>query len=239
MRAKLEMSVGRIGLIGDVHAEDQLLERAIAHLQTRPVDLIVHTGDIADGRGSVDRACQLLEVNGVLGVRGNHDRWLLSASSRELPDATPLDAVSQDSLTYLQNLPNMLELQTPRGRALLCHGLGPNDMAQVRPGDRGQAISSNEDLQDLLHRPYFRWILNGHSHEPMVRHFGAVTMINAGTLKREHSPGFWELDFRSGLALRYGFDDAEHVSRPTELTLFARDVFLARGVLPQSDGSAQ
>jgi len=38
------------------------------------VELIVATGDIADGVGSVDVCCALLEDRGVVTVRGNHVR---------------------------------------------------------------------------------------------------------------------------------------------------------------------
>ena len=47
--------VRRIGLIGDIHAEDQLLERALELLAGRALDAILATGDIADGAGSVNR----------------------------------------------------------------------------------------------------------------------------------------------------------------------------------------
>jgi predicted phosphodiesterase len=137
----------RVGFIGDIHAEDQLLERALDVLASRGVELVAATGDVADGPGSVDRCCSLLQSRGVVVVRGNHD------------------------------------------------------------------------LQNLL-RGGYRWILNGHSHRRMVRHFGRATVINAGTLLRSHEPCFLELDFENGTGLVFTFEqDGRITDAPEAISL--------------------
>ena len=196
----------RIGLIGDIHAEDALLEQALDVLRSRGVELVAATGDVTDGLGSVERCCELLEAHEVVVVGGNHDRWFLAGTARGLPAATPPEAVSLAARRTLEGFPLMVELETCAGRALLCHGLGPNDMAKVNPDDDGYAIDSNDDLQNLLRGGGYRWILNGHSHRWMVRHFGGVTVINAGTLKRDHDPCFLELDFTARTGSLFSFD---------------------------------
>jgi predicted phosphodiesterase len=206
----------RIGLIGDIHAEDELLERALDVLASRGVDLVAATGDIADGSGSVDRCCALLASHRVVAVRGNHDRWLLAGTARELPDATPVDRVTAESRRLLAELPEMVELKTVQGLALLCHGLGPNDMAKVGPDDAGYALEANDDLQSLIRGGAHRWILNGHSHRRMVRRFGGVTLINAGTLFRKHDPCFLELDFEATSGLVYSFDSSGRLGAPPQ-----------------------
>jgi hypothetical protein len=42
----------RIGLIGDVHAEDGFLEIALNHLQALRVDVCLCVGDVVDGLGA-------------------------------------------------------------------------------------------------------------------------------------------------------------------------------------------
>jgi predicted phosphodiesterase len=213
----------RVGLIGDIHAEDRLLDRALNFLTMRHVDGIFATGDITDGAGSVDRCCELLEAGNVMAVRGNHDRWLLTGAARDLPDATPMDAVNARSRSFLQRLPATREFETIEGRALVCHGLGVNDMARVKPDDFGCAIESNDDLQNLVRRRRHRWVLNGHSHQRMVRHFSGLSIVNAGTLKRGHAACFLEVDFRAGVALAYEFGRlGDILPRPSELPLFER-----------------
>jgi predicted phosphodiesterase len=216
----MAMNYRRIGLIGDIHAEDEMLERALDVLASRGVELVATTGDIADGVGSVDRCCALLAAHRVVAVRGNHDRWLVAGTARNLPDATPVDHVAAESRRMLADLPEMVELKTVQGLALLCHGLGPNDMAKVGPHDFGYALDANDDLQNLIRGGAYRWILNGHSHRRMVRAFGGVTLINAGTLWRLHDPCFLELDFETGSGLVFLFDESGRLdTSPKEISL--------------------
>jgi predicted phosphodiesterase len=136
----------RIGLIGDIHAEDERLERALDILEARGVEMVVATGDIVDGFGSADRCCRILESRNVITVRGNHDRWLLAGTARDLPEATPVANITDSSREWLDHLPRWLEFNTPQGLALLCHGLGPNDMAKVNPDDYGCALQVNDEM---------------------------------------------------------------------------------------------
>src|SRR5262249_24977353 len=133
-------------------------------------------------------------------------RWLLAGTARDLPDATPADSVSAESRRMLAQLPEMVEIETVQGRALLCHGLRPNDMATVGPDDFGYALDAHDELQDLVGSDAYGWVLNGHSHRRMVRHFGGTTLINAGTLVRHREPCFLELDFEAASALVFLFD---------------------------------
>ena len=67
----------RIGIIGDVHAEHRRLETALDLFEKKKVDLLLCTGDLADGRGDLDACCSMLIHTGALVVAGNHDRWFL------------------------------------------------------------------------------------------------------------------------------------------------------------------
>lgn len=209
MGANREREVRRVGALGDVHTESRLLERALTHLRDQGVDALVCTGDIPDGpegaRGT-ERACELLQQAGVLTVSGNHERWMNEGEMRELPDAVMQDELGPAALEYLHALPPVLELSTPQGRLLLCHGVGYDDMAKVGRYDRGQALALNQPLQELLAEKRYRYVINGHSHQSMVRNLGPVSIINAGTLLRDHNPccalvdfenqevTFWEID---------------------------------------------
>ena len=74
----------RIGIIGDVHAEHRRLETALRVLKDEHVDVVLCTGDLADGRGDLDACCSMLKDAGVLVVAGNHDRWFLAVSYTHL-----------------------------------------------------------------------------------------------------------------------------------------------------------
>lgn len=190
----------RLGLIGDVHAEDERLQAVLTALSEQGVDRILCTGDLVDGHGDVDRACALLEEHQVVTVRGNHDRWIRNDEMRTLPNAHRMTGLAPASIEMLKSLPSTVTLDLPEGKLLLCHGVGSNDMRHVGPDDGGYAISSNDDLLQVLFDPTIAIMIAGHTHVPMARRFErgsgkpALLVVNAGTLARDDKPGFAVLD---------------------------------------------
>ena len=142
--------VRRLGLIGDVHAEDERLRVAITALLAEKVERILCCGDLVDGHGDVDRTCSTLALHGVITVRGNHDRWIRDDDNRLVPNAHSMTALAPLSIDLLKSLPRTVSIVVPGGRLLLCHGIGENDMRQLGPDDGGYAISSNDDLLKVL-----------------------------------------------------------------------------------------
>ena len=212
--------IRRIGLIGDLHCEDEALELALGELGRQGVELVLQAGDICDGAGDLERTISLLVEHRVLAVRGNHDRWLLSNQLRDLPYANVLAQVTPTSVDYLAHLPATRELASPRGNVLLCHGLGENDMASVKPHHEGYDIDFNTELQRLIAERRFQFVLNGHTHRSMLRRFGGLSIINAGTLLRDAERCFMVVDFERGLLVRFRHAPGE-VSR--DIAQWTRD----------------
>ncbi len=97
------------------------------------------------------------------------------------------------------------------GPLLLCHGVLDNDLAKIWPGtDRLQAETSTE-LDALLTQDHYRFIINGHVHYRTLIYFQTATLLNAGTLKQRHRPGFSELDFARGTVSAFEFDQGRCV----------------------------
>ncbi len=188
----------RAGIIGDIHCEVVRLKRVIEHFHSVGVDSVLAVGDIADGPGDLTEACSLLQAADALVVAGNHDRWLLAAEMRDLPDATPPETVTPEARRYLSLLPKTRLLESPRGRVLLCHGLGDDDMASVRPDDDCEALLANAAFVKLLNARRARFVVNGHSHRPMLRTIDGLTILNAGTLHPKHRPVCSIADFDKG-----------------------------------------
>jgi putative phosphoesterase len=199
------------GVIGDVHAEDELLEAALNYFASKSVDKVLCTGDIAGGSGSLAKCCALLQRHKARTVRGNHDRWFLSPTMRELSGGNLDGDILPEVKQYLDSLMPTLDFKTAHGAALLCHGLGKNDMAKVGAEDFGYAIDANQELQTLLKHKRYRFVINGHSHQAMVRHFPGLTVINAGSLQRSQNPGFSMLDFESKQVQMLRFSEARQV----------------------------
>jgi predicted phosphodiesterase len=193
----------RAGLIGDIHCEVDRLKQVLLLFNSSNVDTVLAVGDIADGPGDLTEACSLLEDAGVLAVAGNHDRWLLEGEMRDLPDAHQVEELTPKARKYLSALPKTLRIDSPRGTILLCHGLGDDDMASVRPDDEGPTLLANRALWDLIASRSARFVVNGHSHRPMLRTIDGLTILNAGTLHPKHRPVCSIADFETGQVQLY------------------------------------
>ncbi|MFT4719821.1 MAG: putative phosphodiesterase [Candidatus Azotimanducaceae bacterium] len=203
--------VHRLGVIGDVHAEDGRLAQALAYLNNAQVDQIICTGDIVDGRGCPERSLRLLQAHQVTTVRGNHDRWLLQDRARHVVDAHRREELAADSLKYLAALPTVSEIETLRGRLLLCHGMGSNDLQKIWPGSAQLPMIQSRKLDELIAGGDYSFIINGHMHFRTMIHFDAMTLINAGTLKGERWPGFMLADFSTQMITSLRFHNDEIV----------------------------
>ncbi len=143
---------------------------------------------------------------------GNHDRW-------RLRDAESAASAPDPLRDYLQALPPTREYETAAGSLLLCHGLGENDMNKLTPDDYGYALATNDELQELLVTQRYRFVINGHSHRRMVKDFGGVTVINVGTLFREHEPSFALIDFGVGEVIFYSVGGAGEITASARFAL--------------------
>jgi predicted phosphodiesterase len=85
--------------------------------------------------------------------------------------------------------------ETPAGRAMLCHGVGTDDEAWLRPDTRGYALQDIPTLRELMLDDSVQLMIGGHTHERMVRVFPGLTVVNAGTIHRKDEQTFTVIDF--------------------------------------------
>ncbi len=183
-----------LGVLGDIHVEDERLETGIRWLEARGVDRIVHVGDVCDGRGSLPRTLALLDAHDVIGIGGNHERWFLARAMRELRLAHPVEALTPDVERSLRALPAQRLLHTVAGPLLVCHGVGEDDMLVLRPDTTLGSIAQSPALQRLLAWDALRFVVAGHTHVHAVQAVGHLTWINAGTLKYDDVPVVTRID---------------------------------------------
>ena len=200
-------TIKKLGVIGDVHAEHHRLEAALAFLQTMETDAIVCTGDIVDGIGCPNESIKLLDNAAIFTVRGNHDRWILEDKARHIENAHNVTELSEESLSYLTSLPTQVTLNTIRGKLLLCHGVADDDLRKVWPGTDRMGIERSHLLDKIILEGEFQYLINGHMHFRTLIHFEALTLINAGTLRGEHWPGFSVIDFEAENITAFEFRD--------------------------------
>lgn len=180
-----------LGLVGDVHAEEQRLARVLDFFASRGVDRIAQVGDFVDGMGSDAECVRRLRDADALVVRGNHERWLLEALPSLGGQSRRLDA---SQLAWTAALPTTRRLATAAGEVLLCHGLGEDDMTLFLPRHGPRELAANVALNALLETDE-RVVLAGHTHVRMVRRVSTLTVINAGTLYRKDRSNCTLIDF--------------------------------------------
>jgi putative phosphoesterase len=212
--SKTTKPIERVGVVGDIHGQSARLAALLELYERESVDAVLSVGDIADGPGDIELCCQLLRQANATVVKGNHDRWLLEDRLRGLPDSHLLEETSNEVIAFLHSLPTVAEMETATGRLQLCHGLGTNDMVRLKPEDEGYALQSNTELESLMAREDLRYVIGGHTHQPMVRHFEELTVINAGALYRSETPCGVIVDFLRCAA--HFYDVAELPPSPAE-----------------------
>ena len=185
--------MGRVGIVGDVHCESATLSRVLDALETMNVDAVLCVGDLVDGPGDPDETLRILESREVECVAGNHERWFLGSVKRDLEHATM--AVATESERFLRGLPRVRRYDTPSGPLMLCHGVGEDDEAWLRPDTRGYALQDISTLRELMLDESVVFMVGGHTHQRMVRVFPGLTVINAGTIYRKDEQTFTIVDF--------------------------------------------
>jgi len=69
-------------------------------------------------------------------INPSRERWFLRGSTRDLPEATLAHQGDGEARATRSALPAEVEISTVSGLALLCHGLGANDMGKVLADDQ-------------------------------------------------------------------------------------------------------
>jgi putative phosphoesterase len=211
--------LARVGIVGDVHAEHEALELVLDAFEGQQLDAVLCVGDIADGAGDVNRCCALLEERNVHTVIGNHDRWLLAGEKRDLPWATQLATLDDKSRAFLDALPVTRSFVTSGGNLQLCHGIGDDDLACVKPDHLRHELERNDALKRVLASLRCDWMVNGHTHRAMVRRVRHLTIVNGGTLHRQYERRVCILDFDAQNATLFdvlptGLGESERLALP-------------------------
>jgi putative phosphoesterase len=220
MAVEATESLRKVAVIGDIHGQASQLRACLKAIRARErIDRILAVGDIVNLDAETEECCKLLMRANVVAVRGNHDRWFFELAPYRLTEDTRPSRVSNESAEFLASLPVTRHYETVAGPLLLCHGLGNDDMAGVYPGNVGPALERNIRLYALVAEKRYRFVINGHTHQRMVRSFDGLTIINAGTICKDENPGFCIVDFETATAQYYNIDPKGNVEESDRRSL--------------------
>lgn len=179
-----------LAIISDIHGNLTAFDAVVADLARRGVERVAHAGDVplggCQGPEVVDRMREL----GWPGVLGNTDEllWHPEQQATQLERAPKLSGLlrllfeeyapatlarlGSERLAWLHDLPSQQRL----GDVLLLHA-SPGDLWRAPMPD-----ATDEELLTTYGRCASTTVVYGHIHRPYVRHLGAITVANSGSV---------------------------------------------------------
>lgn len=183
----------KIGIISDIHAQSDSLEKALAIFEREGVDEILCAGDLVEKGRDGDRVIQTIIQHKIPCVRGNHDeaavtnqRWfrknfdskgvnkVLEALNRGEHIETPL--LSDKAIVFLQNLPFKREFMLKGIKILMVHGSPLSNSQYLMPA------MPNSMFTKILKDVDADIVICGHTHSPMLRKVGDMLLLNPGSV---------------------------------------------------------
>ena len=171
----------RIGLISDVHSSPEMLAQALAIFAEEQVDEIICAGDIAGYYDSLLATVELLQQSGCKAIVGNHDQaWLEQNQTAANPEIS----------TYLQQLPQTLELEIEGKRLFVVHANPPSEQhggIKLRNRDGDLVEERLQDWSERLAAYDYDVLIVGHTHQVYAERMGNMLVINPGSVPFNHS----------------------------------------------------
>lgn len=170
----------KLFFISDVHCNYQALKSIINHAKLIKSDVIVCSGDISGYFLEINEVVELLRINNIITILGNHDAYLTSIKQINKNVSyygaflNTKNSIFNDSFNWLKDLKASDLLNFKKTKIQLYHG-GPNDLYNqyVFP-DKIDCIKSFLPQADVF--------VFGHSHLQFVVKMSGNYLINPGSV---------------------------------------------------------
>lgn len=176
----------QVGIIADIHADFHALRIALDIMGGQGADTILCAGDLVDKGPHGDKVVQLLREQAIPCVMGNHDYTARANYTwrTEHPDlADRYRYMSLETLDFLKDLPQTLELTLEATRLHIAHGTPWSFDTYVFP------YSSRQVFKRVAHVANADVVILGHTHEPMVAKFRERWIVNPGSVCGTYTHG--------------------------------------------------
>lgn len=163
-----------IALLSDIHGNLPALRAVLDTLDQWGVSRILFLGDVAGYAPQVNECCDELRARSVLGIRGNHEHYLITGESSgrsQTADACiahQRSIVTPDTLSWLTSLP----LTLTHAGITIVHG-GWND-----PLDEYLCEVDSSTFAGQSGRMF----ASGHTHIPLLWSNGSLQYCNPGSV---------------------------------------------------------
>jgi putative phosphoesterase len=182
----------KIGLISDIHGNLSALRQVMHELAAEGVEAVLNSGDNVGYSPMPNECIALLKKENVLGCMGNYDeavafnRPVCGCGESDDGEVTRMrlsslnwthNNTSQESKTYLSELPKKPEIIIAGVKILVIHG-GIDAI--------NERIEQNDDskIKQIAERTTAEIIIMGHTHIPFYRKMSGKMFINPGSVGR-------------------------------------------------------
>ena len=173
----------KVGVLSDVHANLQALERVFEDAEERGVNVFLNAGDSVGYGPYPSEVVELLCEKNVLSVLGNYDLEVLEGNTdakgeKKLAWKFARKELTDSGTSYLRSLPQELRLEVAGKRLLVTHG-SPESIDEHIYSD-----TPAMHLQTLADCAKADLVLVGHSHEQFSKQAKGVWFVNPGSVGR-------------------------------------------------------
>lgn len=174
----------RVGIISDVHANYEALDRVLAALEEEKVDTTICLGDLVDFGPSPAEVLHRIQEEKIIVVKGNHDAAVIhydstkfhykSLSEKDYVETSlegTLRYLSQGDIDYLAALPTRWELEIEGNRVLFVHGIPDFD-----------GYPTIGQIEEFLADGSWQYVFWGHTHKPSLFMYQDKAAINVGSV---------------------------------------------------------
>lgn len=178
----------RVAILSDTHGNLVALEAALADLGGQSVDSIVCLGDVAATGPQPRETLRRVRALGCPMVMGNCDQHLLDVRADPPPSSEPPDLIgavdswcatelSDEDEAFIRSFQPTVSIELAPGRALLCYHGSPRSF-----NDLVQPFTPDDELAGFFAGHEVAIGAGGHTHNQMLRRFGAMLLLNPGSI---------------------------------------------------------
>ena len=178
----------KVGILSDIHGDIVALDLALGHLRRMGCAPILCGGDLLDIEPFGEEVVQRIKAEGIVCIRGNHERWALERRRRRpdlrrsapsIVEAADLFTggaeLSREALTYLATLPSSWSAELAGVRVAMWHARPGSDMEGIRAEEIGPHLR-----RKLLDQAKTDVLIVGHTHDAFSLVAGKGRVLNPG-----------------------------------------------------------
>ncbi|MCE5296459.1 MAG: metallophosphatase family protein [Euryarchaeota archaeon] len=170
----------RIAFISDVHANIVALKAVLEDVDKMGIQTIVSAGDVVGYYPFPNETIRTLRDRKVIGIRGNHDRSVLTANTNMMNMMASaavrwtVQNMEREGMEYLRKLKDHMDFHVSTLRATVHHG---------SPFDEDEYVFEHNVEDEMLKAcPGSKMLVLGHTHVPYVVHLERGYVINPGSV---------------------------------------------------------